>query len=91
MTHDELREKLARALAITAGYYYDDGSLVFEPYLADASTALSVIYEALREPTMEMMFHFAGIEETVLSHAKRHAERAAYRAMLDASPLKETK
>lgn len=102
MTPEELREKVARALFRSA---VDDGGHIngFLPYnqqpeatqrhyecLADA--AISVVREAMREPSEEMMDAWEK-----LKHPPHHENRLAtkqaniYRAMLPHSPLAEPK
>lgn len=101
MTPEELREKVARALFRSA---VDDGGHIngFLPYnqqpeatqrhyecLADA--AISVVREAMREPSDAM-------ERAAAMDIYRHQDGLAwedaatcYRAMLAASPLREPK
>jgi len=92
MTHDELREVVARAmwLARNAPYPYEcvSGDELLD-LLADADAALAAVWEALREPDAGMMDAWEN-----LKHPAHYENRAAtkqasiYRAMLAASPLR---
>lgn len=83
MTHDELVERVARAI-----YEHRNGAGCKpwsrqpqshrEPYLADARAAIAAVYEALKEPTEAMVA--AGIIQIFVEDA--------YTAMLAASPAR---
>ncbi len=91
MTHDELREKVARALFAATWEEQLLGALRWEDckdehaqWLERADAALAAVREALREPTLEMVVSANGYvpRDPGNSGAAHH-----WRAMLAASPL----
>lgn len=99
MTHDELVEKVARSIyesrnGVGATPWTILTKARKEPYQGDARAALSVVYEAIREPTPVMISagenseYAGGTMGGALDHANYGGLPVAYRAMLDASALK---
>lgn len=86
MTHNDLIERVARAMAKDANDHFDQVRLF---YMKRATAALAEVYAALREPTPEMLdesWRQSGesreMRERYHQRIKRHFER-----MLQASPL----
>jgi hypothetical protein len=94
MTHDELVERVARAMFPTA--WADNNDPDYDAPLGQkyarfkARAALAAVYEAIKEPTSDQVV--AG-QEVFLDNGYSHAElndttlRKAFTAMLEASPL----
>jgi len=105
MTHEELVEKVARAIWDVCGFVHGSEDRMFEPLAYGeegeyapvqaecqraARAALSVIYEAMREPADEMLEVHATpvlrIGQPTVQPVKDW-RRGIYVAMLAASPL----
>lgn len=92
MTPEELREKVARAI----GSSLLDGALHFDwrVHLEEADAALSVVSEAMREPSEEMMDRgvaFALNVKIGSDYGWTPYVRDMFTTMLAASPLAEPK
>lgn len=89
MTRDELREKVARAMAeADSGTPADmvfDGAPWWQQWLPEADAALRVVREAMREPTPRMCMR----AEDVAGVFGAVSGPRIYSAMLAASPLAE--
>jgi hypothetical protein len=93
MTHDELREKVARAILLSGGWSADEiddpisGPSLIACALPTADAALAAVREALREPSEAMALqgwlHLPRLHPSWSTEAMK----GAYRAMLAASPL----
>jgi len=87
MTHEQLVEKVARAMAEDANDHFDQARLF---YMRRSKAAIAAIYEAMREPTPDQLTTagtMAGWNEAAHRGADDcHVEW--WQAMLDASPLK---
>ncbi len=90
MTHNDLIERVAQAMAI-AENDYDGSELVWFPYIAYARAALAEVYAALREPTdgvVKACLLAAGISPAEADdHPLSMAVRHQYRTGIAASPL----
>lgn len=87
MTHEELVEKVARAIcphAFDDSMYPHTQHLRREAVRTNARAALAAVYEALREPSEEMMIPGCAIPGVSIESGRR-----MLLAMLSASPLKE--
>lgn len=98
MTENELVEKIARAICAADDMTDPNDLLFFDPatgeeyaawtaYEEEAREALSVIREALREPTPEM--RKAGADQMPVCFDEGGAVSDVYRAMIAASPIGE--
>ncbi len=87
MTHDELVERVARAMAEDVNDHFDQVRLF---YMRRARAALAAVYEAMKEPTSTVIRD--GVSHrlsTSIGGDNRWPEDTAalYRALLAASPL----
>jgi hypothetical protein len=85
MTHDELVERVARAMAKDANDHFDQVRLF---YMKRATAAIAAVYEAMKEPTPEME-RASALTVEVPPNAARITQWGAnaWPAMLAASPL----
>ncbi len=94
MKHDELVERVALAIAISDNEGGDfgmtgrdamDDERAREFYEKRARAALAAVYEAMKEPTPEMVR--AAMRRNRMDDPFASADVTAYRAMIAASPL----
>jgi len=87
MTHDEIRDKVAKAISEATLDWGDEEAEIWDIHRSIATAALAAVREALREPSDEMALqgwlHLPRLHPSWSTEAMK----GAYRAMLAASPL----
>ncbi len=96
MTHEELLERVAKALCVAAGEFPETATpynrnvdFLWQHYIPSARAALAEVLAVLKEPTEEMLVEAEEAVPGLMSFAEKQESPSyiAWRAMLSASPL----